>query len=98
MRAYFDVGNCLSIGVPQHWIRQLGERIVKVHVKGRWEPMSMKLDRPVFGEGDVPWDKVRAALEEIGFQGVATLEVPGGDAEYLAEMGRRVDRLVRGLG
>ena len=30
---YFDVGNVLNIGYPQHWIKILGERIKKVHVK-----------------------------------------------------------------
>ena len=32
--AYFDVGNIVAYGFPQHWIRSLGSRISKVHVKG----------------------------------------------------------------
>lgn len=94
IQAYFDVGNCLSIGVPQHWIRQLGKRIVKVHLKDRFEPMTMKRGQVMFGEGDIEWAEVRRAFEEIGYRGVATLEVEGGDREHLAELGRRVDRLV----
>ena len=30
---YFDVGNCLINGYPEHWIEILGRRIVAVHVK-----------------------------------------------------------------
>jgi hexulose-6-phosphate isomerase len=30
---YFDVGNVLAFGLPEHWIRVLGDRIVKVHLK-----------------------------------------------------------------
>lgn len=97
IRAYFDIGNCVSIGVPQHWIRQLGNRIVKIHLKDRYEPMRMKRDPLLLGDGDVDWAKVRQALEDVGFQGIGTLEVRGGDREHLAELGRRVDRLVRGV-
>jgi hexulose-6-phosphate isomerase len=31
--AYFDVGNILAYGFPQHWIRLLGKRIKRIHVK-----------------------------------------------------------------
>ena len=33
VRAYFDVGNVLVWTYPQHWIRILGNRIYRVHVK-----------------------------------------------------------------
>ena len=33
VRAYFDVGNVVLYGYPQDWIRTLGSRIVKVHLK-----------------------------------------------------------------
>lgn len=31
--AYFDVGNVLLTGYPEHWIRILNKRIKKVHIK-----------------------------------------------------------------
>jgi L-ribulose-5-phosphate 3-epimerase len=31
--AYFDVGNIVEYGYPQDWIRELGKRILKVHIK-----------------------------------------------------------------
>ena len=33
IRAYFDVGNVAINGYPQDWIRTLGSRIVKLHIK-----------------------------------------------------------------
>jgi L-ribulose-5-phosphate 3-epimerase len=33
VKAYFDVGNVVRWGWPQHWIEVLGKRIVKIHVK-----------------------------------------------------------------
>ena len=31
--AYFDVGNSMLTGYPEHWIRTLGKRIKRVHLK-----------------------------------------------------------------
>src|SRR2546425_339297 len=33
VRAYFDVGNVVIHGYPQDWIRTLGPRIAKIHLK-----------------------------------------------------------------
>ncbi len=33
VRAYFDVGNVKLYGYPEDWIRTLGQRIVKLHIK-----------------------------------------------------------------
>ena len=31
--AYFDCGNILTYGWPEQWIRILGKRIAKIHIK-----------------------------------------------------------------
>ena len=97
VRAYFDVGNVVFYGFPQDWIRTLGNRIVKVHLK------DFQLDRPNgrfawrnIGEGDIDWADVRRALTEVGFQGYVTTEVAAGDASYLKDLAGRVDRFVAG--
>ncbi|HUE89091.1 MAG TPA: sugar phosphate isomerase/epimerase family protein [Vicinamibacterales bacterium] len=97
LRAYFDVGNIVFYGFPQDWIRVLGSRIVKVHLK------DFELDRPNgrffwrnVGQGDIDWIAVRQALTEIGFTGYVTTEVAGGDAAYLADLSARVDRFLAG--
>lgn len=90
VKAYFDVGNIVHYGVPEHWIRAAGERIVKVHLKD----YSRQKGFVNLGEGDVDWPEVRKAFAEIGYAGEATVELRGGDREYLADVGRRVDRLL----
>ena len=97
LKAYFDVGNVVFYGFPQDWIRVLGRRIVKVHLK------DFHLDRPNgrfswrnLGEGDIDWTAVRAALTDVGYAGYVTTEVAGGDAAYLTNLAHRVDRFLSG--
>ena len=97
LRAYFDVGNVVFYGYPHDWIRTLGKRIVKVHVK------DFKLERGKgqfawknIGEGDIDWPEVRRALSDIGYSGYVTTEVSGGDAAYLKDLSARLDRFLAG--
>jgi L-ribulose-5-phosphate 3-epimerase len=97
LKAYFDVGNVLFYGYPQDWIRTLGRRIVKIHVK------DFSLDRPGgrfawknLGEGDVDWVEVRKALADVGYDGYVTTEIAAGDAAYLKDVGARLDRFLAG--
>jgi len=93
LKAYFDVGNVVMYGFPQEWIRTLGERIVKFHLKDfkyetrQWVPLR---------EGSIDWKEVRKAIGEIGFSGYLTVELPGGDEGYLREVSRRVDMILAG--
>jgi hexulose-6-phosphate isomerase len=100
VRAYFDVGNVVISGFPQDWIRTLGKRIVKVHLKdfkmGKgWNPITANFVN--LGEGDIDWPQVQAALTEIGYTGVVTAELASGDLAYLSDVRRRIERLVVGL-
>ncbi len=90
IQAYFDVGNVVHYAVPQHWIRELGDRIVKVHLKD----YSRSKGFVNLGEGDVDWPAVRQAFADIGYNAEATVELRGGDPEYLMDLGQRVDRLL----
>ena len=99
LKAYFDVGNVVFYGFPHDWIRTLGARIVKIHLK------DFRLDRPNgrfawtnVGEGDIDWAEVRRALHDIGFSGYVTTEVAAGDRNYLAALAGNVDLLVGGSG
>jgi L-ribulose-5-phosphate 3-epimerase len=95
VRAYFDVGNILLYGYPQDWIRTLGKRIIKLHLKD----FSFRKNVAAFvalREGDLNWPAVYKALAEIGFAGTATCELPGGDEAYLREVSRRVDQILLG--
>ena len=75
---YFDAGNILAYGYPQHWIRILGrERIKKVHVKDFDTNVGGYAGFRNLLQGNVPWAEVRAALEEIGYDDYVTAEVSG---------------------
>jgi hexulose-6-phosphate isomerase len=97
LKAYFDVGNVVLYAFPQDWIRTLGARIVKVHLK------DFTIDRrngtfawKAIGEGDIDWIEVRRALADIKYAGYVTTEVSGGDAAYLKDVAARVDRFLAG--
>ena len=42
------------------------------------------------------WKEIYNALNEIGYRGSATVELPGGDLPYLTEVSRRVDLIFTG--
>jgi len=97
LKAYFDVGNVVFYGYPQDWIRSLGTRIAKVHLK------DFHLDRPNgrfawanIGDGDIDWLDVRRAFDDVGYRGYFTTEVAGGDTPYLKDLASRVDRFLAG--
>lgn len=93
VRAYFDVGNVVKFGWPQDWIRTLGSRIVKVHLK------DYKRNKHAFVpllEGDVDWREVRRAFVEVGYSGYLTAELRGGDEAYLRDVSARIDKIIAG--
>ncbi len=79
---YYDLGNHWKYAQPSDWVRAFGHRCVKLDVKGfsRAKNKFVDITDP---EDDLPWDRVRKALEEIGFAGWATAEVGGGDVKRL---------------
>lgn len=96
---YFDIGNVVRMGWPEHWIQTLGSRIKKLDVKeysrdkqndeGLWKGFDVKI-----GEGSVDWAAVRAELKGIDYKGWATAEVSGGEEERLADISKRMDRVL----
>ncbi|HMF78736.1 MAG TPA: sugar phosphate isomerase/epimerase family protein [Bryobacteraceae bacterium] len=103
VRAYFDVGNVVLYGYPQDWIRILGKRIAKLHIKDfafRRDAGTKKLVASwvALGDGDIDWNSIYDALKETGYQGTATVELEGGDSADLKEICRRFGLILsRGL-
>jgi hexulose-6-phosphate isomerase len=93
LKAYFDVGNVIIFGFAQDWIRTLGKRIVKIHLK---DFKRSGYNWPNLLEGDVNWPEVRKALDEIGYRGFLTPELSGGDEAYLTDLAKRIDRIIAG--
>jgi L-ribulose-5-phosphate 3-epimerase len=95
---HFDIGNVVTFGWAEQWVRILGKRILNLHIK---EFSRKKRDSEGFakgfnvelGEGDVDWTAVMRALDEVGYEGFGIAEVPGGDRERLKFLSERMDKL-----
>ncbi|MDD4193404.1 MAG: sugar phosphate isomerase/epimerase [Mangrovibacterium sp.] len=97
---YFDIGNVLRYGWPEHWIATLSSRIMKLHIKefsrelmnkeGLWAGFKVALL-----EGDNNWPVVMKALNDIHYQGGwLTAEVGGGNREHLKDISTRMDKII----
>ena len=101
IRAYFDVGNVVLYGYPQDWIRTLGPRIVKLHIKDFTFRHNKQIDKTVadwvnLRDGDINWKAIHDALAEVHYKGDATVELPGGDAAYLKDVNSRFEAILQG--
>jgi L-ribulose-5-phosphate 3-epimerase len=96
---HFDVGNVITYGWPEQWIRVLGKRIQKLHIKefsrerankeGLGKGFSVE-----FLKGDNNWPAVMKALDEIGYDGWGIAEQPGADSpEGLKKLSEEMDRI-----
>jgi len=73
--AYFDVGNVVYSGYPEHWIKILNKRIKKVHLKD-YRRIAGGLHGFVdLLAGDVDFPAVIKALREINYDGWLTAEM-----------------------
>ncbi len=98
LKAYFDVGNVVLYGYPQDWIRTLGKRIVRLHLKDfKMDRRAGRFEWKNIGEGDIDWQEVRRALTDASFEGWATTEIDGGDRAYLTDVIARVDKFLAGF-
>lgn len=97
---YFDIGNILRYGWPEHWIKTLNRRIMKLHIKEySRELMNTKGVREGFNvdllEGDNNWPVVMRAVREINHKGGwLTAEVPGGDRNHLKKISTQMDQII----
>ena len=96
---YFDVGNVVRWGWPQHWLEVIGKRAKKLDIKeydldlGMKQGMRAGFGVPI-GEGSIEWAKVREELAKVDYNGWATAEVKGGDEKRLAEVAKQMDAVL----
>ncbi|MDR1624447.1 MAG: sugar phosphate isomerase/epimerase [Tannerellaceae bacterium] len=97
---YFDIGNVLRYGWPEHWIKTLNSRIVKLHVKEfSREIMNTKGLRSGFDvellAGDNNWPVVMKAVSEINYRGGwITAETGGGGKAHLEKISGQMDKIL----
>ncbi len=72
---YFDVGNCMTVGYPEQWIKVLGKRIKRVHFKDFVRGAGTAFGFTDLLVGDVNWPAVIAALKAIGYDSFVTAEM-----------------------
>lgn len=73
--SYFDVGNTLATGYPEHWIKILGKQIGRVHLKDYRRAVGSVDGFVEILSGDVNWPAVMHALRTIGYDGWLTAEM-----------------------
>jgi hexulose-6-phosphate isomerase len=90
--AYFDVGNVVEFGYPEEWIRELGKRILKVHIKEYAKPNRFEYK---LGEGEIEWPAVHQALVDVGYEGWISAEVGFGDLAAMKDVVRRMNQVLQ---
>jgi len=98
---HFDVGNIIWFGDPIAWIKKLGPRIHRLHIKEFSRDLATaKGNRGAgfgakFLEGSNDWKGIMAALSEVGYQGTwGIAEQPGGDSPNgLSDLSARMDKI-----
>jgi hexulose-6-phosphate isomerase len=100
---HFDVGNVVNSGFPEHWIRTLGPRVAKVHVKEFSKKLrDSKGPREGFKvnlmEGDSDWPTVMAELDAVGYKGWLITEQWRADGltdqVYLEQLSAKLDAIL----
>ena len=94
VKSYFDIGNHVKYAPPQEWIKTLGPLIAKLHVKDfKLNPDGHdgKFVHP--RDGSIDWPAVRHALDDVGYDGWATIEDGG---LPLDEFNARFDLIIAG--
>lgn len=72
---YFDVGNVLAFGYPEHWIAILGRQIGRVHLKEYRRAVGSVDGFVEIFSGDVNWADVMSGLRAIGYNGWLTAKM-----------------------
>lgn len=101
VRAYFDIGNVVRTGEPADWIRTLGSRIARVHVKDFKRSVDTIAGFCDLLAGDVDFPAALAALRTAGYDDALTAEMnpyPGYPTAMAEQTSRAMDILLAAAG
>jgi hexulose-6-phosphate isomerase len=74
VRAYFDTGNAIPFAPPEDWVRILGSRVCRVHIKDFRRAVGNLSGFVPPLEGDVNWPAVMRMMFRTGYSGPLTAE------------------------
>lgn len=97
VRVYFDVGNQVVHGFPEQWVRILGPRIGRIHLKDFRRAVGTLHGFVMLLEGDVDWAETMRAVRETGYSGYLTAEYGPyrhGPDTLLTHLSASMDRLI----
>ena len=97
VKVYFDAGNVLQFGYPEHWIEILRERIVRVHIKDFDRDIGNGSGFKPLLQGDMPWARLIKALDEVGYSSYLTAEVTpykGNPAQLAADTAAAMEHIL----
>jgi hexulose-6-phosphate isomerase len=99
IKFYFDIGNIVPYGWPEQWIRILGDRIGRVHIKeystkiANEKGKSAGFNAPLT-EGTINWAKVMEVLRNNYKHTWLTTEINFKTAEELKDLSNRFDKIL----
>jgi len=87
---YLDTANMMAYGYPEHWVRELGKRIRKVHFKDfkRGSHSFVNLL-----DGDTDWALLMKEFRAVGYDSAVIHEV-GGDHSALVDIAERMRKII----
>ena len=100
VKFYFDCGNILVYGWPEQWIKILGNRIGRIHIKEFSKKIADKQGRSAgfsapLAEGDVNWAKVMDALRQNYLHSWLTTEQGSNKTtEELKDLNGRLEKII----
>ena len=98
--SYFDVGNVLFSGYPEHWIKILNKRIRKVHFKDYRRAAGDLHGFVDLLAGEVNWPAVMEQLKEVNYDGWVTAEMLPPYTHYpetiIYNTSNSMDKILRG--
>jgi len=97
VQVYFDVGNQLAVGFPEQWIRILGSRVRRIHLKDFRIAIGNINGFVTLLEGNVNCSDTMRAVREVGYNGYLTAEYgpyAHGPDVLLQHLSASMDRII----
>lgn len=95
VKSYFDAANVLLYGYPDQWIKILGNRIKRIHIKDFKRSVGTADGFCDLLEGDLDFKKLMSALRSIKYHGYITAEMIPPTSGILDRTSRAIDKILK---